>query len=311
MGENKNKCDNVIFIRHRFGENEIELCEKLYDEKKIAYHHKNETFENEKKEEDLYIGTKIFMELERNSEDYIIITEYNCNNRILVGKIIQNAKVENLEYKIENKKKNKIEINVYKTLLLSDTCEFEAQDLPIYLAIRPQQGTCCYPKTAFMTRVLPLIYNYELLGKGKITVSTELFHDKAIEQMCEEYLRCCEDEEIGAKLAYSSCRVGKTMKDYDIVGRLEDNREIFAQVKSDNVSKYKKLFEDIEPEDNKVFVVFADSKENSNPKFNNKKLDIKFISIKKVFEYFIKNNQQMLIDMMGFPEKYKDLIKFD
>ena len=286
--------ENVIFIRHILDKKDE--TESMYNQYKIAYNNDGKPWNTTNKD---YIGYKIFDKLLKEPEKYLLIAEYE--NKILVGKI-------------EKKSKVGYEYGKYKTLQFSKESikkYYPSEDFPVYQAVRPQKSTCCEPHTAFMTKVLPFIYKHE--DNQKIQATTELLHAKVIEQMCEEYLRQkgYDETDEKSKLDYSSCRVGKTMKDFDIVGRAKNGRTVLAQVKSDNVSKYLGLYENIKKEDNKVYIVFADGENNQKPIFKNKELNIQFIPIKSIYKYFVRNNRQMIIDMIGLSEKYKELIKFD
>lgn len=327
--------ENVIFIRHKFDdEKEAGLCEKLYKEKKIAYHYiegkheecideknKNSTEEVKK---NAYKAAVFFEDAIKNKK--LVIAEYTFENgkkEYLLGCVV-GEKVEDIEYKNSN--------DFYKTLQLEDSLvEFSVEEFPVYLAVRPPYITLCeygergsseeitennddikLRNNPFFVKIIPIIYKHKknILVDEKIEFNVHLLHHSMIEQLCEEYLRLQGyDKSEETQLQYSSCRVGKSMEKYDIVGRARNYVMIYAQVKADWKRNYVNLFKGVEfPEEEKVeMILFADKKGEDKKLENN----VKFISIQEVFEYF--NNevgQKMLLDMSGLSKEYQEYLKF-
>ena len=346
MSKNKNKCDNVIFIRHKLdGADEVGLCEKLYNEKKIAYHYIGETHEvcrdiykkeystklsllekqyKAKTIKNAYKAAVLFEDAIKNKK--LVIAEYTFENgkkEYLLGRVV-GKKIEDIEYKNSN--------NFYKTLQLEDSpIKFSVEEFPVYLAVRPPFITLCeyggrgsseeitennddikLRNNPFFVKIIPIIYKHKknISVDEKIEFDVHLLHHSMIEQMCEEYLRLHGyDEKEATQLQYNSCRVGKSMEKYDIVGRAKNNVMIYAQVKADWKESYVNIFEDVEfPKEEKAEMILFASENGKNVELNN---GAKFVSIQDVFKYF--NNdvgQKMLMDMSGLSEEYQCYLEF-
>lgn len=348
MSENKNKCNNVIFIRHNLNsDNDGDICRILFEHNLIAYHYDDvshqdfleylenlsENAENcliKKSEIDKMLKSdmckiaRLFEKACKNEE--LVVAEYTIatpkgkkgkeyHKHYLLGRV-KKQEVKNLD-KNGNEIQKGHQGEIYKTLEL-EVKEFDKQkdfpvnSFPVYYAVRPP----------FVT--------YREYGKGKDTCQNPFFekiipaiydnkcfdadvhtlHPSMIEQLCEEYLRLYGyNGKEESQLQYSSCRVGKNMEKHDIVGRAKNNIIIYAQVKADDVSKHHDLYNEMKKEDGKIYIVFADNTEQKEPYFDNTELGIKFISIRTVFNYF-KHNRKLLTDMMGLPEKYEKLAEF-
>ena len=293
---------NVIFIRHNMqDQDDGDICERLYNENKIAYHYDNIPHEEclEKgKETNVYKAADIF----ERAKGKLVLAEYTIKKQkhYLFGKVVSS--------KVENERNEKG--CIYKTLKLdikdftseNKPKDFPADDFPVYYAVRPPFVTCReygegkeYLHNPFFQQIIPAVFD-----DIEFEIDVHSLHHSMIEQMCEEYLRQNGyDGSDDSKLQYDICKVGKNMEKFDIIGICK-NGKIFAQVKADWKNSYVKIFKDDKMEGIKI--VFADTE-------NRKIDDVYFISIRYVFNYFKNKNPQMLIDMTGMAEKYQKLIK--
>ncbi len=302
--------NNVVYIRHKLNDPEDgDVVEKLFEKGKIAYHNNEE--DHDANYAAGYSPAKIFQELVDAPAEKIIIAEYH-DDKFLVGRVMPQSVmlVNNACEKIDGGR-------VYKTLQLTEFEPFSATQFPIYLATRPAYSTCCHVQVPFLKVVLPAIYRVIRQQKTaknvdqieKIPVTVGVLHPAGVEQLSEEFLRRFGYDSLdpSTRLAYSICRVGKTMKKYDIVGRLCGGQTLYAQVKSDAKKKYKKLLKQTELTKNDRFVLFS-----ANTDIETGILDknVFFISVHRVFHAFQNSDdekeRQLLKDMilMGLPQKY-------
>ena len=305
----------VIFIRHLFKENESKIKDDIFNNKKIAFHHNGkktweEELEDNKRKK--YTACTIFKKLEDCAyNDVLILAEYSYKDKLLIGKLKKGEKVESIKYNLDDTN----EEHYYKTLQLDcdSILELDIKTIPTYLAARPILSTCCKPTIPFLTEILPHIYKRE---KGEIAeikeVSCKMLHPSAVEQMCEEYLRQYGyNGEQSSKLAYSSCRVGGTMKDYDIVGRDNGGKRVFAQVKSDSKEDYKEIIQNLAElkKNNNIEAIFF-CQDNINIKKIAEENNVLYKSIDKIFKkmdpHFIKD-----LILIGIDEKYEKYFSFN
>ena len=298
-------CENphVIFIRHNMqNKNDGNICERLYNENKIAYHY-GEITHNEalkmSKTGNAYKTATIF----ENADGKLVVAEYTLKKQkhYLLGKVISSdVKNESNEHGCIYKTL-KLNIKDFSDINKNGLKDFPTDDFPVYYAVRPSFITCREYgdkyHNHFFEQIIPAVYN-----NTEFEINVHSLHSSMIEQMCEEYLRQNGIDGLDAsELQYDICKVGKDMEKYDIVG-VNKKGKIFAQVKADWQESYKDIFKDDKMIGTKI--VFADIKEN-------KKIgDVYFISIQTVFNYFKdKNKDQMLKDMAGIAEEFRHLIK--
>ena len=157
---------------------------------------------------------------------------------------------------------------------------------PVLLAIRPPFGTLCKPGRDTYREFV----NYKLT-KQPPELSTHLLHPKMAEQMCVEYLRSVGVN--GHTLSYCTLKPGQTLAVIDIYGVLNNDKDVFAQVKNGEIA----------PPDLAAFkeftknnidganIVFSKDRNKAEPK-------IVFINIDDVFDHFKTHNPKMLEKMI-------------
>lgn len=163
---------------------------------------------------------------------------------------------------------------------------------PVLLAARPPIVTICEPKRNTYREFV----NFVLTG-NKPTLTADLLHPIAAEQMCVEYLR--EYGVKGDKLNYCTLRPGGNTAVFDICGVLDNGKDLFAQVKNgpidgDDVTKLEFLCSN---KPNSVCVIFSRNKRGSlNLKRNTHFFDVE----DDIFAKFKEFNPAMLHKMTGF-----------
>ena len=309
----------VYFVRHNFlqfmkrkqGETVADFekkrasnenfAQKMYEEKKIAYGHypllhheclsKNVPPEQaaDKNFQKARSAAKMFEYMSQNVEDILVAAEYELyetddngiyrkTKRLLLGKL-KNEKVEDYKgYRFP-----------MKTLSFDDKKlkELRIEDYPVYLAVRPPFATVCCPSSTFFTDCLPAVYE-----ETKIKLDKKLLHSSMLEQLCEEYLRRVGFG--GEKMIHIICKVGHSLSLFDIVGRTEKGKMLYAQVKSDKEDDMAaKYFSEYKDDKQRCYLFFDDCMQTNGNR----------ISTNDVFEYFKQNDAQVLYDMIGLGQK--------
>lgn len=158
---------------------------------------------------------------------------------------------------------------------------------PVLLAIRPPYSTICKPSRSTYKEFI----NFKLAGDVDFPLSLDLLHPEMAEQMCVEYLRSVGVN--GHKLSYCSLRPGKTLAVIDICGVLDNDKDVFAQVKNGN----------IENDALDAFVKFTQNNfDGVNIVFskdrNKARTNVVFVNIDDVFNHFKAYNPKMLVKMI-------------
>jgi hypothetical protein len=233
---NEKKSYDAYLIRHTDG---LDISDKdlkeLYEQRKIAIHFpttnkdKNnigtEDIESlnpdEYKKTSYCLAIRRFTELAKNG-GYVWV-EYRTESDIIIGKIKPNSTIEiNKNYKW---RKNPDRIAKLKTLQLDkNKLRFIKPDEAMSLkAARPIKCTISPWKKGNQLRRL---FN----GENSLPAKWENLSPDQQETICAEFLRENHPKTGIPKLKYLLLPVGRTMKDIDIWGLTDKNKNLFAQI---------------------------------------------------------------------------------
>ncbi|RLI71131.1 MAG: hypothetical protein DRP02_05780 [Candidatus Gerdarchaeota archaeon] len=268
------KEEIIVFIRHNISVPK-DLLEKLWDEKKIAIHYENICSTNPNKYKKNFREVKFAFDLmhKMSKEGAIVAADFRRirKDAILVGKITKGTKIGCL-------KKNEYKL---KTMQLSSFREVSFMDYPIFQSSQPR-GTI--KEWSKVSKVLRYFY-YE----KELPLEVKSLSPEQLEIICYEFLKSKEEIEFLLQ------PIGRRQKDFDIYGLNKENIRICAQVtfaenKKTIINKLQSLQDSISNNDTILF--FFAPKETEKFKKNDFP-QIRFISIEKVFDYFIKDKSRL------------------
>ncbi len=316
----------VYFIRHNFlqyckteDERKNNFAQRAFDKKRICFGHFPVSYKdykkydndndslinlakkyykdnepkllenaNEKSLKNMLNIQKTFENIIKNKNNILIVAEYE-----LLVDDVQVKKI--LIGEIDSDEIKDVEDNMFpmKYLTIKNVKEIFYEDYPALLSARPPYNTICRPKSPIYNTIIPLIYKGE-----QIDLSIDLMHYKAVEQMCEEYLRLNWFKD--KKYEYSNVRVGKSLAIYDIIGRFSDGCYLYAQVKFDGNSGYTNIFNGSPKSDDKIYILFS---RDSSKQMEGK--NCFHVSIEDVFNKFKQEKKEFLEDLIGLKYNIK------
>lgn len=293
----QNKGESDADFEQRKASPEWNFAQQMLAEKKFAYGHcrhshrecLNGNFREEEGFAKAHSAAKMFAEMLAAKDDALVVAEYELYDlpakasykKVLFGKI-DSKEVEDCF--------NKNGFPMKTLHFAPDTVrELKIEDYPVYLAARPPYTTVCRPQSCFFTCCIPVIYD----GKP-LKADVKLLHYKMLEQLCEEYLRRFGVE--GVRMTNTICKVGKSLSVFDIIGRLENGKKVFAQVKADReddtAERYLRLYKE---SDKACYLFFDDCRAGENRRR---------IAVSEVFGRFAESawGRKMLADMIGIDD---------
>ena len=217
----------VYFIRHNFDIDPLRdrILNDLFKNREIGIHFSNHGIDPASYPESTSRSALTRLK-KAAANDCIIVAAYRDKSEIILGKPGRNGVVLKNEFSDDHKEMLEI-----KSLQLEETFLVNVDELPLLSVLQPPYATLVQWHVA-ETAVNSFYAHKESGEKGTKPLGLNLLSGWHCEILCEEWLRA------NNLLAYKLFKTGKSMKDFDIVGKDCKGMRVLAQVKFESFQSH-------------------------------------------------------------------------